>query len=627
MDEGVLRAVEVTGGRPGSLIYHGAGSGKDKANIKGWAGKLWKANPWLHALLCESYDIDTARRRLYDDMVERERAIRSRKLKVHPLEWSVIRDSSKVLRNILSKRCEKMAGFSVLECLWNMARERWPDVPSNLTPGFFEEFHRLFRAVQGKSGLYRNINKPRFEGLSGREAACARSDELDALAEYAEAYVDSYLTGLADEAVERRHENRRRIIKEFGASRKEWDDYRWQLRHVIRDERALGQLVDLTGEEARAIRLAKDNHIPFGVTPYYCSLMDRDSSREDDHAIRAQVIPSIYYVKEMVKHRKRGARSADFMMESETSPVETITRRYPRIAIFKPYNTCAQICVYCQRNWEIQDVLCSRAMASDLTIERALKWFEKHPMVSEVLVTGGDAFIMDDERIDGILERLSGIKHIERVRFGTRTPVVLPQRITPKLISVLKKHFDPPRLDIAVVTHYEHAYEVTPESTEAIRRIRDAGMSVYNQMVYTMENSRRFEAVATRRVLKRIGVDPYYTFMMKGKRESDEMRVPIARALQEMKEEARLMPGTERTDETVYNVPRLGKNNIRAWQHHDLIMILPDGSRVLEFHPWEKKISLTDVYVDRDVPIYDYLMRLARRGEDIEEYESIWYYY
>jgi lysine 2,3-aminomutase len=519
-----------------------------------------------------------------------------------------------------------MAGFSSLECLWNIAGDRWSDVPGNVRPGFFEEFHRLFLAVRGKSGLYEDAPM-RHTGLSGREAGVTRSGELDALAGRSEAFISSYTTGLDKDVVEKMGENRRRIMKALGASEKKWDDYRWQLRHVIRDEKGLGRLIELTDDERGAIRLAKEHRIPFGVTPYYCSLMDYGTDREDDHAVRAQVIPSKYYVKEMIKHRKKGVRSSDFMMESETSPVELVTRRYPRVAIFKPYNTCAQICVYCQRNWEIEDVLCPRALASKGAMEKALRWFEAHPMVREVLITGGDAFIMGDDMIAYLLKRFSRMKHVERVRFGTRTPVVLPQRITPKLVSILRKYLDPPRFDVVVITHYEHAYEVTPESAAAIRRIRDAGMSVYNQMVFTVENSRRFEAVATRLMLKRIGVDPYYTFMMKGKRECDEMRVPIARALQEQKEEGRLMPGTVRTDELVYNVPRLGKNYIRAWQHHDLIMIMPDGSRMLEFHPWEKNISLADVYVDRDVPVYDYLMELARRGEDVKEYESVWYYY
>jgi lysine 2,3-aminomutase len=103
--------------------------------------------------------------------------------------------------------------------------------------------------------------------------------------------------------------------------------------------------------------------------------------------------------------------------------------------------------------------------------------------------------------------------------------------------------------------------------------------------------------------------------------------VPIARLLQEQQEEARLLPGSVRTDEIVFNVPRLGKNYLRASQNRDVISILPDGRRVYEFHPWEKKLSLMDTYVYTDVSIHSYMERLREAGEDLDEYSTIWYYY
>lgn len=142
-----------------------------------------------------------------------------------------------------------------------------------------------------------------------------------------------------------------------------------------------------------------------------------------------------------------------------------------------------------------------------------------------------------------------------------------------------------------------------------------------------MENSRRFESAKLRRDLKSIGVDPYYTFNMKGKEETSRYMVPIARILQEQKEEARLLPGLDRTDEPVFNVPKLGKNHLRAGQDHRLVMILPDGSRVYEFHPWEKNITAIPPYNYVDVPIYDYLEELAIRGENVRDYRTIWFYY
>ena len=104
-------------------------------------------------------------------------------------------------------------------------------------------------------------------------------------------------------------------------------------------------------------------------------------------------------------------------------------------------------------------------------------------------------------------------------------------------------------------------------------------------------------------------------------------RVPITRVLQERKEEARLFPGLDRTDEHVFNVPRLGKNHLRAGQDRRLIMIRPDGTRIYEIDPWEKNISAVNPYVYTDVPIHEYLNVLERKGEDINDYRSIWYYH
>ena len=107
-----------------------------------------------------------------------------------------------------------------------------------------------------------------------------------------------------------------------------------------------------------------------------------------------------------------------------------------------------------------------------------------------------------------------------------------------------------------------------------------------------------------------------------------DYRVPIARLLQEQKEEARLLPGLSRTDEAVFNVPGLGKNYLRARQSRNLLSLLPDGSRVYEFHPWEKNITRAiETYVGTDVSILEYLERLEAIGEDVKRYQTIWYYY
>jgi lysine 2,3-aminomutase len=204
----------------------------------------------------------------------------------------------------------------------------------------------------------------------------------------------------------------------------------------------------------------------------------------------------------------------------------------------------------------------------------------------------------------------------------------MPMRITDRLADLLASYQEPGGREIAIVTHVQHSYELTQDTVDAVQKLRMRGMKVYNQLVYTFFISRRFEAAFLRQQLCRVGIEPYYTFNTKGKDETIEYRVPLARLLQEQKEEARLLPGLTRTDEAVYNVPGLGKNYLRARQHRDLISVLPNGARLYEFHPWEKNIAGDlSTYVHEDVAILDYLQRLDAIGEDVADYDTIWYYF
>jgi lysine 2,3-aminomutase len=389
---------------------------------------------------------------------------------------------------------------------------------------------------------------------------------------------------------------------------------------------ALAALAPLRPAEAEAIRQARNLRIPFGVTPYYASLLDADPGSTADRALRAQVIPPLRYVEQMGAAGAERSCAFDFMLEGDTSPVDLVTRRYPAIAILKPFNTCPQICVYCQRNWEIEEAMAPGALAPQRKIEAACRYLAAHPAIREVLITGGDPLALPDAQLLPILNRVAAIKSVDVIRIGTRTPVTLPMRITPELARELGRLRIPGRREVCVVTHVQHPYEVTPELVSAVDRLRCRGISVFNQLVYTFFVSRRFEAAKLRLLLRRAGIDPYYTFIPKGKEETADYRVPLARLLQEQTEEARLLPGSRRTDEAVYNVPGMGKNYLRAFQHRDLLAILPDGSRMYEFHPWEKVMSAKPHHLGTDIPILDYLLRLEAIGESFRDYNSIWHY-
>ncbi len=602
--------------------------------------KLWRENPEIIKLLKKCENLEEARKKLFKFSKDLEWKYREGEEVLHKLEYATALEAIKVFNNFISLRNERIAGFSTLDYLRDLTKDN-QEITEEVSNGFLGEFIHLFKAMKGKAGISSGWLRPLLEKdgvkivdfakIKGREAGTSRSNYLDKLYEKIHSFIDRYPSGCNGKLSKEREENRQKILDYFGATIDDWNDYHWHLKHIFQDKddlENLKKLVPLTEEDIKAIEIAIKNKIPFGITPYYLSLFDFSrSDRKNDYQVRSQVIPPIHYVTLMKEHRKEKSYYFDFMGEHDTSPEELITRRYPMISILKPYDTCPQICVYCQRNWEITGPMMPEALPSKELLDKALDWFAKHTSIKDVLITGGDPLVLGDEKIKYIMDRLCQMEHVINIRWASRTPVTIPMRITDELTKLIGSYLKPGKRNICVVTHIEGASEVTPELAEAVMKFRRQGIYVYNQLVYTLETSRRFQNVAARIAMKKAGVDPYYTFYPKGKEETEDYLVPVARLWQERKEEARLIPGIFRTDEPVFNVPRLGKNHVRAWQDRELIGLNKEGQRIYLWHPWEKGIAAVEPYIYKDLPIYKYLQELAKRGEDIEEYKSIWYYY
>ncbi len=600
--------------------------------------RLWDEDPMVEESLMRSESLPEARHRTLDYLAELEEALRTGAFDLDRLEWSSALAAVQTFKNLLSAENEAIAGFSTLETLWRLAR----GYDEEIAPGFIDEFSHLIRAINGRSeigrGWYGGEGAPaEADGgpdeafpRTGRRGAVERSRFLDALSDAAWRRISAYRSGLDPEVVQERIENRRRILTAFSAAEDDWNDPAWQAEHVLKGEagaRSLQEIIPLRSEELAAVRLAAQYKIPWGITPYYLSLFDFTASgRSRDGQVRSQVIPPLHTVRRMIEHRRDRSRAFDYMRERDTSPFDRITRRYPMVAVLKVSDTCPQICTYCQRNWEIVDAMDCERLPTAEDLGPALAWFEEHPGITDVLLTGGDPLILDDSVLGYLLDRLAGMPHVRNVRIGSRIPVAMPMRVTDGLAERLGAFIAPGRRNLAVVTHVESASEVTPELAAAIERLRRRGVQVYNQQVFTVETSRRFQAVATRIALKQAGIDPYYTFYTKGKEEHRDYLVPIARLLQERNEEARLLPGVFRTDEAVFNVPGLGKSHLRAKQDRELIAIRSDGRRVYLFHPWEKGVAPVGPWPYVDVSIGEYLDRMEQLGEDPADYQSIWFY-
>ena len=151
-----------------------------------------------------------------------------------PLEWILARDAIQVFRSLVSKRSERLAGFSILKYLNDLLHEQDPTGISAPSPGFLEELKHLVKGVAGKTGVY-SEKAPVFIKHTGRKAAVLRSQDLSRMARKAQQYLDRYRSGLEPNAVRRRSKNKSRILQYFNATELEWENWRWHTRHIIRD--------------------------------------------------------------------------------------------------------------------------------------------------------------------------------------------------------------------------------------------------------------------------------------------------------------------------------------------------------------------------------------------------------
>ncbi|MBI4700180.1 MAG: lysine 2,3-aminomutase [Deltaproteobacteria bacterium] len=293
--------------------------------------------------------------------------------------------------------------------------------------------------------------------------------------------------------------------------------WRAQLRHIITEPEQLAQYVPLSDREMAAIRQAAAL-FPMAITPYYASLMDPDDPR---CPIRKQAVPSRH---ELVVER---SDLADPLAEEADSPVEGLTHRYPDRVLLLASNHCAVFCRHCTRKRRVGDP--NRAITRRM-LERAFDYIARTPAIRDVLVSGGDPLMLPDERLDWILGRIRAIRHVEVVRLGTRVPVVLPQRITPELVAMLRRH-----QPLWLNTHFNHPRELTSESTQALEMLADGGIPLGNQSVLLRDvNDCPLVMRDLVQGLVRRRVRPYYLYQCDLSRGIEHFRTPVSKGIEIM---------------------------------------------------------------------------------------------
>jgi lysine 2,3-aminomutase len=295
----------------------------------------------------------------------------------------------------------------------------------------------------------------------------------------------------------------------------EWRDWHWQVKNRLTTVEQLRQVVDLTEDEEEGIASCLGS-LRMAITPYYAMLMD---PKDPTCPIRLQAIPT---ASELVNGN---CELDDPLFEDVDSPAPGLTHRYPDRVLLLITDQCSMYCRHCTRRRLAGDT--DKAMPRE-DVDKAIDYIRQTPAVRDVLISGGDALLIGDEYLDDILGKLRAIEHVEIIRIGTRTPVVLPQRVTPSLCKVLKKHHP-----LFINTHFNHPTELTDEAKEATAMLSDAGVPLGNQSVLLrgVNDCPYLYKVLVQRLLM-MRIRPYYLYQCDLSPGLEHFRTSVAKGIE-----------------------------------------------------------------------------------------------
>jgi lysine 2,3-aminomutase len=310
----------------------------------------------------------------------------------------------------------------------------------------------------------------------------------------------------------------RRIRPESNLSN--WKDWKWQLKHSVKtiDKFELLTGIKFPEEEKKQMKETLDR-FPMSVTPYYISLIDTENYENDP--VFKQAFANISELTVLKSDMK------DPLSEDTDSPVEGITHRYPDRVLFHVSNICSMYCRHCTRKRKVGDV---DFIPSKAQLLKGIEYIKNTPQVRDVLLSGGDPFMLSDSYLDWLFSEITAIPHVEVVRVGTRMPVVLPYRITNDLIDVLKKY-----QPLWINTHFNHPREITASSKEALAKLADAGFPLGNQSVLLADVNdcpRIMKNLVHKLVQNR--VRPYYLYQCDLSEGLAHFRTPVGKGIEIM---------------------------------------------------------------------------------------------
>jgi lysine 2,3-aminomutase len=306
---------------------------------------------------------------------------------------------------------------------------------------------------------------------------------------------------------------RRRFFPE--ATLAEWNDWRWQSRHRITKLGQLERMLQLSADERAAI-VQGGSMLPLGITPYYLSLCSADDASEP---LRRTVIPVTAELTSMP------GEADDPLGEEHDMVVPGLVHRYPDRVLLLALDFCSTYCRYCTRSRVVGH---GEISPDERRLEVAFDYIARHSQIRDVLISGGDPLAMADHRLDWLLTRLRQIPHLEFIRLGTKMPAVLPQRITPELVRMLRKHHP-----FWMSIHFMHPAECTPEAYRACARLADAGIPLGSQTVLTKGVNDDVDTMKQlMHHLLKMRVKPYYLYQCDPISGSAHFRTSVQKGLE-----------------------------------------------------------------------------------------------
>ena len=309
---------------------------------------------------------------------------------------------------------------------------------------------------------------------------------------------------------------RERLLDVLRPTPEEWADWKWHFRHRITSLATLARIVPMTPATRRRLE-GVTPEFPLSITPYYLGLVRDD---DPDDPILLQSVPDAREAE--LAH----VGADDPLDEAADSPVPGLVHRYPDRALLVVTDICPLLCRHCtrKREWDGGDWWIRRPSQ----IAAAVDYIRATPAIRDVIISGGDPLTLDNARLGDILAQLRTVPHLEIIRFGTRFPVVLPQRIDAEFCRLCDRYGP-----IWLNTHFNHPNEVTPEAERAVRELLRAGVPVNNQTVLLRGINDTVE-IQTRlsHALLRIRVRPYYLYHADEVRGTEHLRTPVERGIE-----------------------------------------------------------------------------------------------